>query len=686
MKKIFLLIIIIILSIPSFSAIYSEKVQSIPTSFDTMPATSILLTGYKGEKTQSFLKVAHTNNEIFIGLKLKDFNISALDKAQYNENKSYSKDRVEIFISDKSKKASAYYIISPGGIVFDEFNKNSSLNNKYKISPTVTKEGWEFVLVIDKKSLLTTSLYSDDYLIKVIRKSHRDNIPTQAITEDANQWTDLYFTDDLTAFKNFETKLNIRLNELSGTDYPESLQARQEKYLNEINSLKATKDRVAVEKITSIYNKLNCETTYYLGAYGQSKITSKPILPYMFSFVDFNKYYSQKGLNSYVNKLEYKSNIEPNEKVCFGVIVSAYEDIHNLSYDYQGDLKENVKIGNIEPVENVCDLFVISHNSTWTIPAGESRILFMEFTPNGTNKEYKGEITLTVNDQKTILPVKINVGNTILPENDTVVANLEFNSFAKDLCHNNFGEFTQNMGKLCKYLSSNNIKNLYVNIMDSDFLFNYKENEFGKYQINGKNFDLFLKILKLNHIENLYIEGMNLSSNKTKAFANELVFYAKNSDVKIFLTNKDLFDNTAKEILSGNIKFAEDLIYTSYTQEDSLMTPRRDLWNSYLKDNDLKLVVPLSNLIYYSVNNDEVEFIPSLRFKTLHDGVVDLQYLKAFNDKISDLKKNNKGNEANVGENKLSQFKDLVLVKSPQFLTATEFNKMKDAMQEFIKD
>ncbi len=725
--KYYLIIILILLQIASFGAIYSEKTVEIPSSFQNMKASPTMLLGYKGENTQSFLKVMHTNNEIFIGVDLKDFNTSILDRTTYyKENPNYDKDRVEISIGKKGfSNFFAHYIIYPGGIIYDAYNKNIAWSNKYKVAPNISKTGWDFILIIDRKSLTDSPFVNDDWVIKVIRKSHRENIPTQSLTENIFDWTDLYFSDDETAFKSFEQKVNIRIRELNPTDetLPEDFRNVQASYLEELAKIGETKNRESIQKARVVFDQLNKEMTYYRGAVAQAQALNfeKP-LPFMFSFIDCSSSYGKNKLNSYVSRPEGKIFANKGSNCGLGLIFSAYEPISQIKFAYEGDFKDNIKFGALDEYEGKYDPIFMGEGQELyfeNIERGTSHILYIDTQiPSNTEKgTYKGKVTLSFNDTNIELPVKFEIEALDLPTVENVVAECDFNeNFAKDLSDGNIEltRYLQITDKICRFLNEKGINSVSLDVANSDFWFNYKENDFGKWQADGKNFDLTVKTIMLAGIKNIYIKPIDSLdvSNKARVFATEVRNSAnQNTGCNIFMivTPKNIESreySDFKELLSPAVSIIteNDYVKVSYPLEENLMAERKDIWNTYINNKNTKIIVPFKcnnigprinadisekgtgceSIVYYRVLGFDIDIVPSLRLKTLCDGINDLKYLSMFEDKIAFLKKNNKGNEANEGENIFMQFKDLILVKDSSLLTVNDFDNMKTKMINFI--
>ena len=725
--KYYLILILITLQIATYGAIYSEKATSIPSSFPNMTASSTMLLNAKGENTQSFVKIMHTNNEIFIGVELKDFNTSILDRTTYyKENPAYDKDRVEILIGKRNFTGNfAEYIIYPGGIIYDAYNKNISWDNKYKVSPKVSKTGWDFILIIDRKSLTDTALVNDDWTIKILRKSHRENIPTQSLTTNIYDWTDLYFSDDEAAFKSFEQKMNIRIKELNPKDetIPIDFRLIQESYLEEIATKGAKRNRQAIDEIRPIFDQLNREMTYYRGAVAQAQALSYDTpLPFMFSFTDCSSNYGKNKQNSYVNRPEGNIFISKGFEKGLGFIISAYEPIESIKFSYEGDFKDYIKLGALSECEGKFDPIFMGAGQELIfedINRGESHILYIDTKiPDKVAKgSYKGTLTLDFKDKVLSLPIKFEVDNIDLKKTHNIIAECDFNEeFAKEIAGDpiDLTQYLKGVDKVCRYLADKGIDSITLDMANNDFGLNYKENEFGKWQADGKNFNLTVKTIMLSGIKNIYIKPINSLdvSNKARVFATELVKVAKqNTGCNIFMMvtpnlqeSKEYGD--FKALLEGNVPIItqNDYITVFYPLEENLMKERKDIWNAYINNKDTKILVPFkcqnigpkvyaeisengtgcTSIIYYRFMGSEIDVVPSLRLKTLCDGIEDLSYLSMFEDKIAYLKKNNKGNEANEGENLFMQFKDLVLVKNSSLLTGSEFDNMKIKLINFI--
>lgn len=701
MKKILFILLIILCQLGTFAGIYSEKTYNIPKSFGEMNVKPTLLSGAENEKTQTLLKVMNTNNEIFIGVYCFDYSIGKLDKSlPKDEDLNYNKDRVDILISKKDyTNYYAHYIISPAGIVYDSYGKNKDFNNKYDLVPKINSDGWEFVLVIDRKSITSAPLVSDDFLIKVVRRSNRDNIKIQSLSDNVFDWTDLYFNSDEEAFKSFEIKLPFRLKEFENSSYPESLKNRFGNSVNEINKLKENRNREALNQIKYIIDYNNGVINNYIGATQQKDILKlKEPLPFVFSFVDCNSKYKSYH-NKFVNKLSYNVSSIKGSKVSFGVILSSYEDIDKVVMSYEGDMKENVSLGCIDKVENFLDPIVSFDSNVLNfsdIKCGETVILYVEFN-NVKEGNNKGDILVKYNDNTIKLPVKIDGVNIDTHNLDKVIAECSFDKeFYNIVCNNDFNKYLNNVTKICKFLASNNVYSASFSIDNC-----LGEND----TLNDREFDLLLKTVFLSGIKNLYIEPLNDIS-KSRGLLNGIINIVNKNNKKdnVFImvnseTNADYKEY--EEIITTRLNLYEVNYPISFSLEESPINCRKVMWDMYNSED--KLLVPFnsigisdkyyiskdefgsggSSIIYYKTIAGDFSINSSLRFKSLCDGIDDVELLDKFISKINEYKKNNNSSEAVKGENILQQFKDLVLTKNLETMTGNDFNSMKDRMIEF---
>lgn len=707
MKKILFILLIILCQLGAFASIYSEKTYNIPKSFEEMSAKPYLLNGAENENTQTLLKVMNTNNEIFIGVNCFDYSIGRLDKSlPKEENPYYDKDRVDILISKKDyTNYYAHFIISPGGIVYDSYGKNKDFNNKYDLVPKVNSTGWEFVLVVDRKSLTNNQFINDDWLIKVIRRSNRDTIKLQSLTENIYDWTELYFNSDEDAYKALEQKLPFRIKEYENEAYPQSMKSRFAESVSEINKLKENKNRENLNKIKYILD-YNQGTIYnFIGA-GQQKdiLKLKEPLPFVFSFVDCNSKYRTYH-NKFINKLSYNVAATKGSKVSFGVILSAYEDVDKVTMSYEGDMAKNVKLGYVDKIGNYLDPIVMFNSNTLNltkIECGETVILYVEFT-NIEEGNNKGDILVKYNDTTVKLPIKITGSNIETKKIDKVIALCSLDKdFYKNVCNNDYINYLNSVSKICKYLVQNNIYSISLNLENVCINDN---------SINTRDFDLLLKTVYSTEIKNIYIEPLgDISLYKTRSMLNEIVSVVNNDNKKdcfFIMVNEKNKNNSDYKEFTDNVRERLNLYdfneIMTFSLDEIPLNNRKVMWDIY--DLEDKLLVPFSpvginkdyylskdefgrgnsSVIYYKSENGDFSIYSSLRFKSLCDGIDDIVVLEQFINKINEYKKNNNSSMAVKGESILQQFKDLVLSKSIENMSGNEFNTMKDKMIDYIK-
>jgi len=563
MRVLFSIVVLLLFASISFGQVYSQKLIQIPTNYGSnwQGAKEYVLSSKDGavpSNVSTVFKVGHTEDEVIFGFKCFDHNTTLLDRNTYSMDTSYyNKDRIEIYIALKSNPNNyQHYVVSPKGIVYDAIGMDISYNNRYKVMPYIGENDWNFVLTIDKKLLSNVAMSSvnDTWLIKIIRKSGRNNIPVQSLSfngKDLYDWQKLYFSDDETAFKSFSLKTTTKVKELNRnkTVLPKDLEIRLDNYIKEINSL-LVKDakRDSVTKIENLLDKCNAEIRYYVGATSQAKTwkLSSP-LPFMVSFADSNtRFYSNKE-NRYINNTNLNFTMAKGERKSFQVVLSSYSDIPNINISLLGDLNKYVNVGYVGDVslnnELVQDTIIMSDKKASVdfsgVQIGQSKTVWVTVDiPNNLNPGiYRSVVKLTTPDNSISLPLTVNVLDFNLDKNlDFVIPNTDlglnfglYTGYVKSEDNNyelsDMSLYLNSITDVCSFLIDHRINSVRFNVVNYSPWFVYSENEFGKWTCKSNVFEVALKTIFLSGIKTVYLDSFKDidDSNKGVAFARELV-------------------------------------------------------------------------------------------------------------------------------------------------------------------
>ena len=359
MKRTIILALFLLIFITTgiFAQVYSSKIDTIPTSYlssdwkQTKEYTLVTSDSkIPAENVQTKVKIAFTRNQIIIGVNANDPNIVAI-KHEATEIDTYSNtdDRIEISIASKADPFNYYHlIVNSDGITFDSSGSNKFFNATNNIDIDKTDKNWNSIITINsnvlaspKVSLPPTS--EDTWIIKICRKSSRENIPEQSLNNftdtKALKWEKLYFEDSSIPFNMSKAIINSKLMELN--EYKSSFIPEISNLIEttnaEIAPLLEKGDRVSIEEANKKLEYCNSIIRYYVGAKNQYIQLKYPVtMPFCGSFNDGNTRFYADRENFYPNNYSYEIAMAKGERKSFQFTISAWKDIPSLTAKLDG--------------------------------------------------------------------------------------------------------------------------------------------------------------------------------------------------------------------------------------------------------------------------------------------------------------------------------------------------------------